>query len=392
VKLRTLAIAAGVVLGAVACQPAPGVGGAPAPSGRSPAAHVVQVPSSIDATGRTDVTQQLTDFLASLQPNTTVEFPADGRYDIEGTVVIRGAKGLTLDFNGAQVFARTDGEGVTPPGFLKHLWPRHRAHLFVVESRDITIKEMHFRGSNEHGGTSDEAYVRGLEAQNAIELDRVRGALIEGNDLAFMHGDGVDVARDSSDILIRGNRIRHTGRQGVAVTGGTRITIVGNFFDQIRRSVIDVEPHNDNTIQTIRILENTVGDAVHEFVAAVGRGGHFDDLEISRNYLFEHELKIYVKTPRWPHPRRTNVTITDNVSTDPYGSPKAAIQIFAVDGVTITGNTQPLNPRQSAVFVETSNSCYVHVAGNDLPGMKLAHLTDNPAWCPTMPPPPPIRR
>src|SRR5690606_20940141 len=148
------------------------------------------------------------------------------------------------------------------------------------------------------------------------------------NDLSRIYGDGVTVARGSSDVVIRDNDIHHNGRQGAAVTGGTNITIQGNRFDQIRRSVVDVEPNSSYDIQTVRILDNHVTVARLSFVAALGRGDRFDDLEIAGNHLERMALEIQVK---YNGPRRTNIHIHDNVSAFTYGSTVAAIQLWGVD-------------------------------------------------------------
>src|SRR5207244_2803470 len=97
----------------------------------------------------------------------------------------------TLDFNGATIFATTDGSTATPPDALKYKWPRSRAQLYITKSKNMVVRGLVARGANQAGGVSDAAWQPQYEAQHAVDLEAVAGALVENSDLSFLYGDGV---------------------------------------------------------------------------------------------------------------------------------------------------------------------------------------------------------
>ena len=90
-------------------------------AGAAGASRTIVVPDSIDATGATDVTDALQDFLATVADGSTIAFPEGGQYRVDGSIGINTKRNLTIEGNGATVFATTEGE-------------RNRTQLNIVES------------------------------------------------------------------------------------------------------------------------------------------------------------------------------------------------------------------------------------------------------------------
>src|SRR5438128_9662108 len=75
-----------------------------------PPGRIVLVPRSVDPTGRLDVTKPMQRFLASVRSGHIIRFRKGGRYRVEGTLFLRRRQRMTIDGNGATVFATTRGD------------------------------------------------------------------------------------------------------------------------------------------------------------------------------------------------------------------------------------------------------------------------------------------
>jgi hypothetical protein len=63
------------------------------------AAGELKLPAAIDATGKKDVSAQMSAFFASVPANTRVVFPSRGRFRMEKTLVLDRRFGLTIEGN-----------------------------------------------------------------------------------------------------------------------------------------------------------------------------------------------------------------------------------------------------------------------------------------------------
>ncbi|HET6361721.1 MAG TPA: hypothetical protein VFH11_06655, partial [Gemmatimonadota bacterium] len=121
---------------------------------------------AIDATGTWDVTGPLNSYLASVPNGSVIQLPAGARYRVEGIVRLVGRKNLTIEGNGALLFANSTGSGATPPPGFDRNWPRNRYHLEIRGGSGIVIRNLVVRGANPNAGMNDAAYVSALEAQH----------------------------------------------------------------------------------------------------------------------------------------------------------------------------------------------------------------------------------
>ena len=91
-----------------------GAGSDAAPASDSPRAvlmaqPIVFVPSAIDYTGKTDVTNALQSFIDNVNDGSLVRFHKNGRYRVEGTIFVTNKTNLTFDGQNATIFATTTG-------------------------------------------------------------------------------------------------------------------------------------------------------------------------------------------------------------------------------------------------------------------------------------------
>ncbi len=160
--------------------------------GTEPSAHVYEAPATIDATGTTDVTDQLLAFFATVPDGSTITFPANASYRIENTLLLKNRSSLVFDGNGATFFATTDGSGVTPDPLIQGApgdWPRGRRHWMFVSGGSITVKNMTIRGANPNAGLADSGLHRRLGGATRDRVHGVNGSEVSGVTITDIYGD-----------------------------------------------------------------------------------------------------------------------------------------------------------------------------------------------------------
>src|ERR1700722_18523288 len=171
--------------------------------------HVVQVPKSIDATGKADDTQALQQFIAKVPNGSVIQFQHNGRYRVEGTLFVRNRRNLTFDGEGSLMFVTTRGAP-------------DRAQWWIKDGSNIVFRDLAVRGDNPNGGVAKAAYVAKLATQHGFRFEGVNGAEIDNVQVTDVYGDFVYVSRDkqkvpSRNVWIHNSTFRRNGRQGIAV-------------------------------------------------------------------------------------------------------------------------------------------------------------------------------
>lgn len=339
-------------------------------------------PATIDRTGLTDVTQPLLDFVAGVPDGATISLPAGARYRVEGSIDIAYRHGLTIEGNGARIFATTPGD-------------RTRRHVRVLGGSDIVIRNLVVEGANPFAGVGEAAYHRDREAQHAFEFIGVDGAELDRVRASDVYGDFVYVGKDNStqqwgrNIWVHHSVFERNGRQGVAVTAGEHVLIEHNVIAEVRRATFDLEP---NTARggaiDITVRNNQIGRGRLLFLAAVGQAGRVEDVRVVGNTLTGKAMNVNVVAPDGS--RRARILIADNVSDRKFGSMTGRLMEFqGIDGLTVTNNYQQMQAGRDMVGVRVSNSCDVVVAGNAFPdGRAESDITPGACGLPGEVPPP----
>ena len=314
-------------------------------------APVVDVPRSINATGRVNVTDRLQQFIDRVPDGRVIRFRRNGRYRAEGTLFVNHRNDLVFDGNGATLFATIGGAP-------------DRSQWWLKDSSTIVFRDLNVRGANPKGGTSEGAYNVEQETQHGFRMEGVDGVEIDNVHVSDVYGDFVYIGRDkdrvaSQNVWIHDSDFRRNGRQGIAITAATNVIIERNTIDQTRRSTIDLEPNARSWhVSHVFVLDNTVGKGRLLFVASHGQGP-VDNVVISGNRLRGHALTIDAIPPEGK--RRSNWIITDNVSdTTVHNRP---MRFFAIDGLVVAGNTQKVSGGQPGVIV--TDDCGTRITDND---------------------------
>jgi hypothetical protein len=353
----------------------------------------VSLPATIDPTGEEDVTDALNAFFATVPPDTTVALPPDARLRVEGVVEIADADGLTVDGNGATLFAETDGREAVPPrgGFRAH-WPRRREHLELRRGSGIRVQDLTVRGANRRGGATAAAYVPELEGQAGIAVVGTRGVVLDDVTISETYGDLVYVNGGATDVTVTRSRLRRSGRQGVAVVNGSGITVRDNEISGIGRSVLDLEPPGRGLARDVHFVGNRVGEYRNFLLAAVGGGPGVEAIELRGNVIDgARGLSVVAGIDRVT---RRDLRIVDNRGTTEaaplrgYGT-GALLQLTNLHDVEIRGNRQPL---AGGVAITLDRVCRAAVDANSFPGAATPTRTLGPCGPATSPPVRPDRR
>jgi hypothetical protein len=318
------------------------------------------VPSSIDATGATDVTSALQAFLNSAPHHSELDFKAGARYRIEGTLHLSYRNDMAVDGKGATFFATTPTND------------RNRSQWVFGNDSNLEVSNMTIHGANPHAGQADDAYVQDLEAQHGIEVDGGEQINLHNLDITDTYGDFIYVGRSAgpvlghaTDIHIHDNLMERNGRQGISVSDGSFVLIDHNTINETRRATIDLEPYaHSGEVNNITIVGNHIGPGRLNFVAGEG-AGDVSNIFIASNTLHGHGISVDLIGP--PGRTRYGVAVINNVSDIQVGSTRASVMRFInYEDVSVTNNVQPTPTNRVMSMVTAITSCNVEVTGNDL--------------------------
>lgn len=327
---------------------------------------------AIDATGKRDVTDALNAYLAGIPDGSVVTFPAGARYRAEGIVRLIGKTNLTIEGNGALIFAKTDGSGATPPPGLGSQWPRGRSHVEIEGGAGIVIRNLKVRGANPNAGAAEGAYIAELEGQHGFDVRGVSGLLLDRVTVTDTYGDLIYIAGKggvvSDNVIVTSSHLERSGRQGITMKGARNVQILGSYVGEVGRSVIDFEPATltGGGAHKVLIKGNTFGPCRHLLLTAGGIGPNVNDISFVENRLVGIGLKVRVFAQDGS--RRSNFKILNNVSEVQLGLPVAALRFGRVDGIEVRGNYQRMSPKRSMTAVTSCLSTDVIVRRNDFPG------------------------
>src|SRR5437588_4732824 len=238
------------------------------------AAPVIRtIPAMIDQTGRTDVTARLQQFVASMPNGATVVFPYGARYRLDGTLEWHDRADLTLDGNGATLFAGTHG-GPT------------RAGIRPIDGRNWTIRDLTVRGANAAGGRFDRRY----QWQHGIDLRGVEGAVIEKVTVTNVFGDDIYVGlstsrtgRWSRNVSIIDSTGIGSGRMAVSITAGRNITVRSGFWSNPGLSTFDLEPNGPSGGADGVVIEDaTIGAGARATALSIAGAGPVSNVFFQR--------------------------------------------------------------------------------------------------------------
>jgi hypothetical protein len=298
--------------------------------------QTVAVPASIDATGATDVSAALNAWVAA-QPNGSVlAFPAGATYLLSTALVIDGRKHLVLQGNGATL--RSAGG-----------WVEANSVVQAFGVSDIAIRDLTIAGATPTPGI----FTPGKEGAHGIRMVVGGHVEIAGCTIRDTYGDGMNTDYWTDGVWAHDNLVAYTGRCGFAILSGRNILIERNTFDHNGGMVFDIEPYEaPGGADTVTFRDNVSlyqGNSRDPFLpygpedyffAANGGGAGIRNVTFSGNRItgvMKGIIAVTGGTPAW---RFTNIVVNDNIATVPTAGP--VIRLAHIDGLTVTGNVQPL--------------------------------------------------
>lgn len=325
--------------------PRPAATPRPTTSPAAGCATCVVVPRTIDASGATDASAKLQAFLVTVRDGSTIVFPAGAIYRMDVGLLIRNRRNLTFLGNGATLRSGPKGTGQQVESLF------YLGGLPVRPSTGITIRGFKLVGNSPEPGV----YLRG-RPEAAAGISILGGGDIEIDDVTIskVFGDGLTVNAGADGVRFHDSRVISNGRNGVAVINGRNVTVERSRFDKAGYTTFDIEPWVSGTmVRNIRFLDNTVGTWTNSFVSANGNKGTFiDGITVSRNTVTGKSLLTIIDLAT----RRKNVVFTDNRSAAIARGP--VLRLANIDGLTVTGNVQPLSSGLFASITASTGVVY----------------------------------
>lgn len=325
-----------------------------AASTTTPATTTATVPGSINATGSTNVSAQLQNFINTVPDGSTVVFPTDAVYRIDSGLRLDSRHDLIFEGNGATL--KASGCQGTDSAFVIG-WDR--------SSSRITIHNFTLLGNNADGGTKA-AYHAGCEFQMGVLIHQSNHIEISGVTIRNVYGDCVSVSDNdatllwSTDVWFHDSTCKRNGRQGVLIAAGRRITVSNVAFKRIAMHVLDIEPSKvtgggvdvvfrDSIVSTYGLSSRYRG----WFVAINGtvQGADIHDLTVTGNRVTGSAMGMRIGVPGVK-----NVVFSGNISLVKAVGP--VVRLDQVTNVTVTNNDQPMASGSFAKFTNCTNVTY----------------------------------
>jgi hypothetical protein len=334
----------------------------PAGAGQS-----ILLPTSIPSgCGSGDNTSALEGFLATVPANATVMFPKDGCFIVNGTLLVQGTTGLTIDGNGSTLEQTVSPATAAP---IVELW----------DDTNLTITTMNVIGAynGTNGGERYEGdYGYELEGDNGVNLNHDATSDIQGDFMYLSPPYDLSNITDSlnTNIDVTDSTFTNAGYHGLTVesvgcltlAACNGLTVSNDTFNGIGTDAMDFEyddystPFNANGTpfwaaqDYVTIEDNTWSNWGNDWFASVqgqtpgvqeqhltltgnrlaGNGPVFEVVGTNRAATTEPHTNDY-----W--------TITNNAFQPGYyvapyrGGDSVAAQLYDISDLTMTGNTFP---------------------------------------------------
>lgn len=303
------------------------------------------VPTSIDATGKKDVSNPMQRFLNSLDGTAAdpalVLFPRGARYRCEETMELAAKDHVWIDMNKATLLAK----GPSPDNSKAD---RTRAHWRITGGTGVKVFNGFVVGPNVAGGLSDRAYQSELEAQHGFDIVGAIDPEVYGMDVRNVFGDFVYLGmNDHRDVCqganVHDNLFTNNGRQGVSITGAIGTRLEWNHILEVRRTMVDIEPTSlAGVVEDTLINHNIFGRHRLNLVGCTGLA-LVQDMIISHNHCVGDTMQMVFRGSARPGVRRKELQIYANGGKVPYGNPEGVlIQVDDWTNVRIHNNKNPL--------------------------------------------------
>lgn len=295
-------------------------------------------------------------------PNgTKFVFPNNATYTMTSGIYLQNRNNLVFEGNGSTIHTTGSGSATA-------------SSPFKIDNgvSDIAVNNFTLTGSNPDTGTA--IYHPGVEGQMGLAVYGCTRLEVSNCKISNMYGDGMYIS-DVQDVWLHDSQINYVGRMGVAFISGDNITIERNILDNIGLIAFDVEPDSSGSnVTDLTIQDNTVGayslsgyQTNWFFACAANHGNSHARFNILRNRVTVG-ASTNVNNPAGKGGLATRLDTTDRVNgvnfknntTTVVGHPTVGypgVLYFAhVDGLTVTGNDQPMSSGTKVSAVDCTNA------------------------------------
>ena len=311
----------------------------PAPTPK-PTPAGIAVPSTIDATGATDVSAALISLVGSVPDGSTIVFKAGGVYRLNAALKFAHRHNLTFEGNGATLKA---GGGTTEASSLFWLGS------YLGGNTGIVIRNFTLVGNS----TTPGVFQVGREGAHGILVDSGSGIEISSVTVSGVWGDCLYVGSWADGVSFHDSTCSSNGRNGVTVTSARNLTVQRVAFPKAGYCTFDIEPNTSSEgASNIRFLDNTAGSWSNSFLSAEGASGSVvNGVTVSGNTVTGASLVTIIQLDR-----RQNIVFTNNTSRVSASGP--VLRFAHIDGLTVTGNVQPLSSGSLASITDSTSVTY----------------------------------
>jgi hypothetical protein len=311
-----------------------------------------KVPASIDASGSSDASGELIAFIKTVPNGSVVSFAGTGVYRLDKGLLLAGRRNLVLDGNGATLRMKGAGSDEAASAFLL----RGSSHIAI---RDFTVV-----GNNPNTTTlfvpgNENAHVLSLSGwygggpSSFVEISNVTASHLYG-DGAYLEGRNVAPYEPSHDVWIHDNAWSYIGRNAVSSIDVTDVLVEENNFAKIGMDAWDLEPNfAAQQVRRNTFRRNTIGSYSHMtqqpgyFVSSWNPTGQspISDILVAGNTVAGIASSNFDGAPRgltskFIVPNTSNIVFRNNTTTRAAVGP--VLYFNHVNGVTVTGNSQPV--------------------------------------------------
>jgi hypothetical protein len=310
------------------------------------------VPTSIAATGATDVSAALNAWIGTVPNGSVISFPSTGIYLLNKGLEIGNRNNLVFQGNGATLKVGPSGAGgdhLASPFVIGFSYPLK----YWTGNTNIAIYNFKLVGNDPTPGV----YSPGTENQAGFQIVGSANVEVSGCTISAVWGDGFFV-NGSTNAWLHDNHIVGAGRNGLTIIAGASVTAESNAFDKIGYVTFDDEPNVATEASTnIIFRNNTAGTWGQSFVSVDGQhtGAPINGLTITGNSITGGTLRTVINNGGAS--RMRNIVFTNNTSTVAGNGP--VLTFTHVDGLTVTGNVQRLTSGQLASITDSTGVTYL---------------------------------
>lgn len=157
----------------------------------------------------------------------------------------------------------------------------------------------------------------------------------------------------ATGVTFRDSTCASAGRQGVTITSGSNVTVERVDFRTSGYCMFDIDPNFSSEVASnIKFLDNTVGTWSNSFLSADGAAGSsVSGVTVSGNTVTGGTLLTIIDLAR-----RSNIVFTNHTSDVSTDGP--VLRFDHIDGLTVSGNIQPLRSGPLAAILDSTDVTY----------------------------------